>query len=62
MFTALKDLLTSKKFILTVSGSAVCAALSYVGAPPELIAIVGGLFGVNVVGQGMADFRKNQKN
>lgn len=60
MFNAFKELLSSKKFWLTISGSAACAALSYIHAPGELIAIVGGLFGVNVAGQGMADFGKNK--
>lgn len=60
MIQAIKGILSSKKFWMTVIGSAVCAALTYVQAPNELIAVVGALFGTNVVGQGLADFGKNK--
>lgn len=61
MLQALKGILSSKKFWITVLGSAVCGGLSYVHAPQELIMIVAGLFGVNVAGQGLADFGKSNK-
>lgn len=60
MLSALKGLLCSKKFLLTVAGSVVTAGLSHFNAPPEVVGIVGGLFGTNVVSQGLADFGKNQ--
>lgn len=60
MLNALKDILGSKKFWLTVVGSAACGGLTYIGAPHELIAIVAGLFGINAIGQGMADFGKSK--
>lgn len=59
MFDALKGLFFSKKFWLTLIGGAVVSGLTYAHAPKELIAMVAGLFGVNIVGQGMADFGKN---
>ena len=60
MLDVIKRLFSSTKFWLTIAGSAVCGGLTYAGAPAELIAIVAGLFGINVVGQGLADFGKNK--
>ena len=60
MFGALKGLMQSKKFWLTVAGSIATAGLSHFNAPPEVVGIVGGLFGTNVIGQGLADFGKSQ--
>jgi len=55
---AIGDLFKSKKFWMTIIGSAVVGGMSYFGLGGELIAAVAGLFGVNIVGQGMADFGK----
>lgn len=55
-----KDLFCSKKFWLTVVGAGVCAGLHAAGASDQVVAIVGSLFGVNVLGQGMSDFGKNR--
>lgn len=52
---AIKGLLTSKKFYLTILGTVIVTALQQLGAPLELLAIIGGLFGTNVVAQGIAD-------
>lgn len=59
MFAVIKKAFTSLKFWMVIVGSAVCAGMTYFGVSPELIAIVGGLFGVGVAGQGLADFGKN---
>jgi len=55
---AIKDLFKSKKFWLTISGSAVCAGLSFAGVPNEVILAVAGLFGVNIGSQGFVDGNK----
>ena len=59
MLTAIKGILGSKKFWMTVVGSAVTGALTYFHAPADIIHIVGGLFGLGVVGQGIADIGKS---
>ena len=61
MFQALKDLFTSKKFLMTVGGSVACATLSHFNAPDVLISTIATLTGCGVVGQGLADFGKNAK-
>lgn len=61
MFAAIKGVLSSKKFWITVAGSAVVGGLSYLHAPQEIIMTVAGLFGVNVAAQGAADFGKSKK-
>jgi len=61
MIAAFKGLFGSKKYYLVLIGSGVVGALQYAHAPSEIIAIVGGLFGVNVLGQGLADFGKGKK-
>lgn len=60
MVQAMKELVKSKKFWMTIIGSAVCAGLKSSGASSEVVALVGGLFGSNIVGQGLADFGKNR--
>ena len=62
MLNAIKGILRSKKFWLTVSGSAVVGALKYFHISEEIIAIVAGLFGLNIAAQGMADFGKAKNN
>lgn len=61
MINALKGLLGSKKFWMTIAGSGVIGGLQYLHAPMEIIALVGGLFGLNIAGQGLADMGKNAK-
>jgi len=61
MLTAIKGLVGSKKFWLTIIGSAAVGGLGYVHAPQEIIVSVASLFGIGVVGQGMADFGKSSK-
>lgn len=58
MFTAWKTLLGSKKFWLTVVGSSVVAALDQFGVGHDILAMVSGLFGANVLGQGISDTSK----
>jgi hypothetical protein len=60
MLDAIKGILGSKKFWLTISGSAVVGGLKYFHAPDEIIAMVAGLFGLNIAAQGMADFGKSK--
>lgn len=61
MITTIKDLFQSKKFWITIIGSAITAGLTYAGAPNELVITIASLFGVNVAGQGLADLGKNKK-
>ena len=58
MWNKIKDTIVSRKFILFVVGSAVCAAMSYFGLSPELIAIVAGLCGVTIAGTAVQDIGK----
>lgn len=58
--TVIKTLFASKKFWLTLLGSVLVGALHYFGASQEIITTIAGLFGINVLGQGLADFGKNQ--
>ncbi len=58
MLTAIKGLFSSKKFWLTIAGSAVVAGMHYAGLPESLVVTVGSLFGVGVAAQGAADFGK----
>lgn len=58
MFSALKGLLSSKKFWMVIIGSAVVSGLQQLHVPMEIIGTVAGLFGVGVAGQGLADFGK----
>lgn len=60
MKEALKGLFGSKKFWLTILGSAAVGGLSAAHVPNQIIVIVGSLFGVGVGAQGLADFGKNQ--
>lgn len=61
MMQAFKDILQSKKFWYAVVGSAASAALNQLGVSHDIINIVGGLTGATILGQGMADFKKNSK-
>ena len=54
----LKTFLTSKKWYMTIVGSAICMLLDHFGVPASIIAIVGGIFGTYVLGQGIADINK----
>lgn len=56
---ALKSLLGSKKFWMTIVGSIIVSSMSAAGIPYDVLVIIAGLFGTNVVSQGMADFGKN---
>jgi hypothetical protein len=58
MWTAIKGLFSSKKFWMVLIGSAAVGVMQYFGVSVEVIAIVAGLFGVNVLGQGIADSKK----
>lgn len=60
MLAALKELSTSKKFWMTILGSAIVGGLTAAHAPNELVLIIGSLFGVGVGAQGLADFGKNK--
>jgi hypothetical protein len=52
---ALKTFLSSKKWYMTILGSAIVMALNHFGFPEYVQAIIGGLFGTYVIGQGIAD-------
>ena len=58
MKETLMNLLKSKKFWMTIIGSAVCGGLTFAGVPSETIVLVAGLFGVNIGAQGIADLKK----
>jgi hypothetical protein len=55
MIDAIKGLVSSKKFWLTIIGSAVYAVLVQIGVPEETAFKVLGMFGLNVLGQAYAD-------
>jgi hypothetical protein len=59
MLSAIKGILTSKKWIMVIIGSAAVGIMQHFGVPQEIIVAIAGLFGVGVAGQGMADFGKN---
>jgi len=61
MLTALKDLFKSKKFLLTLAGSVVVTIMAQLQISPDIITTVASLFGVNIAGQGLADFGKNKQ-
>lgn len=61
MKSALKELLGSKKFWMTIIGSAVVGGMKYGHVPDEVITAVAALFGVNIAAQGAADFGKGRK-
>lgn len=58
MLKTIKNLFTSKKFLMVILGSAIVAGMQYAGAPKEFIDTVALLFGTGVVGQGIADHGK----
>lgn len=58
MLTAIKGLFSSKKFWLTIVGSAVVGGLHYAGVSDAITLTIGSLFGVGVAAQGAADFGK----
>lgn len=60
MLEAFKGLVSSKKFWMTVVGSAIVGGLSFVHAPQEVITLVATLFGLNVAAQGLVDFGKSK--
>ena len=55
----IKELVKSKKFWMTIAGVVVTTSLKLFEAPDTVIVAVGSLFGVNVLGQGLADFGKS---
>lgn len=59
MLQAIKELLGSKKFWMTLIGSATVGGLHYAGVNDTIVAAVGALFGINIGAQGLADFKKN---
>ena len=58
MLDSLKTLFTSKKFYMTILGTAICSGLALAGIPNEVILAVAGLFGVNIGSQGFVDANK----
>ncbi len=54
----IRSMLNSRKFWITVLGSAVVTALSMTGVPSEIVVVVASLFGVNIGAQGIADLKK----
>ena len=58
MLEGLKALFKSKKFWLTIIGSAVTGGMGFAGLPPEFVAMVASLFGINIGAQGLADMKK----
>lgn len=55
---AIKALFGSKKFWMTLIGSALVGGLTYAGIDHNVVMVVAGLFGVNVFAQGVADSGK----
>lgn len=58
MLEAIKGIVGSKKFWITVIGSAVVTGLSLAHVSQDIVMVVAGLFGVNVGAQGYADGSK----
>ena len=61
MLTTIKGLFTSKKFWMVMLGSVLVTVMTQMGMSADMIAWVGGLFGVGVLGQGLSDFGKGAK-
>lgn len=59
MLEAVKGIFASRKFWITVVGSAVVTGLSYAGVSQDIVMVVAGLFGINVGAQGYADGKKS---
>jgi nicotinamide riboside transporter PnuC len=55
MWASIKGLFSSRKFWLTVIGTAVCSALKYAGVSEEFITVIAGLFGVSIVARAVGD-------
>ena len=51
----IKEFLNSKKWYMTILGSVVVMVGDHYGVSAEILAMVTGLFGSYVVGQGIAD-------
>lgn len=60
MLKAIKDLFSSKKFLLTLAGTVVVTVMSHLSVPADIITFVAGLFGVNIAGVGLADLGKEK--
>ena len=58
--SAFKDLFKSKKFWLTIIGSAVVGGLQISGVSGEIVTLIASLFGLNIASQGLADFGKHK--
>lgn len=50
MINALKNLMLSRKFWMTVTGTIVVTVMNQVGLDNGVVAAVAGLFGVNIAG------------
>lgn len=55
MWTSIKALFASRKFWLTVVGSAVVGGMQLAGVNAEIIALVAGLFGISIVSRAIGD-------
>ena len=58
MLTKIKEFFNSKKWYMTIIGSALIMVGHHFGMPEFVLASVGGLFGTYIVGQGIADIKK----
>jgi len=61
MFNSIKTIIASKKWIMVIIGSAAVGLMQHFGVSGEIITMVASLFGVGVLGQGLADFGKSAK-
>lgn len=50
MLNALKELLKSRKFFMTIIGTVVIITMNQLGIDHTITATIGGLFGVNIAG------------
>lgn len=55
MWASIKALFSSRKFWLTIIGTAICAGLQYAGVNEGFVAIVAGLFGISVIARAVGD-------
>lgn len=60
MITAIKALLSSKKFWSAILGSVVATVCDQLGVSQDVVFGVLGLFGIQIAGQGLADAGKEK--
>ena len=60
MLNALKNLVKSRKFWMTIVGSIIVTVMNQIGVEHSIIMTIAGLFGVNIAGIAIEDSKKQQ--